>query len=175
MNFGVTSTRLHPAVVTELRWLFVESDGALGLRSNYSGMVARLQAFRSGGFAKPFEYEDQTIEAATRARRIRRALERAGAAHARTLAATYGPTVPAELVDPFGDLAGLVSDSATARATYEASSTTRRYVEWLARLDAAVRAGQARWSLLDQVRREADAQLVAASRAYGAAQREARE
>ena len=181
MTPSPSSLRLHPAVVTDLRWLFTESDGQLGLRSNYPGMVARLQAFRSGGFAKPFEYEDQTIETATRARRLRRSLERAGAAHARALRATYGPPAPglehehAALVDVYGDLAGLIPDSASARRCYEDSSTTRPYWAWLARLDAAVRAGQARWSLLDQVRREADAALVAASRAYGAAQKEGRE
>jgi hypothetical protein len=58
----------------DLRWLFSESDGELGLRSNFGALVAGLEG---GGHSASVSHEvsDRVMESAERARTIRRALE----------------------------------------------------------------------------------------------------
>lgn len=58
----------------DLRWLYSESAGELGLRSNFGALVAGLEG---GGHSARVSHEvsDRVMEAAERARTIRRTLE----------------------------------------------------------------------------------------------------
>ncbi|MFN7133513.1 MAG: hypothetical protein ACK4N5_15660, partial [Myxococcales bacterium] len=62
---------------SELRWVFTEADGDIGLRSNFGAMVGLLEIGARSGSSQPLAYEidPQRIEAAAAERRIRRALD----------------------------------------------------------------------------------------------------
>lgn len=57
----------------DLRWLFHSADGAMGLKSNFAGMMASLEGGHSARTV--YDVDDRQLQAAERSRRIRRALE----------------------------------------------------------------------------------------------------
>jgi hypothetical protein len=62
-------------VAADLRWFYRDSEGAMGLHSNFSAMIAQLEG---GGFHPVASYEANysAVQAAARAREIGKALER---------------------------------------------------------------------------------------------------
>lgn len=61
-------------VAASLRWYFRESDGAMGLKSNFAGMVASLEG--GGWTPRPsFEVDERRLQAAERARELRQVLD----------------------------------------------------------------------------------------------------
>jgi hypothetical protein len=56
----------------DLGWFWSESDGELGLQSNFNAIVARIEGRSPEG--SPTEIDDRKLDAALRARRISRAL-----------------------------------------------------------------------------------------------------
>jgi hypothetical protein len=62
-------------VAADLRWFYRDSEGEMGMRSNFSAMVAQLEG---GGFHAVASYEvnERTVQAAERAREVQKALKR---------------------------------------------------------------------------------------------------
>lgn len=60
----------------DLRWLFRESAGAIGQRSNFGAMVASLESGRGGGQGRTsYDVDDRALQAAERVRHIGRTLD----------------------------------------------------------------------------------------------------
>lgn len=94
----LTLLRLHPRDEADLRWLYEDSAGELGLRSNHETVVNACQGGRNRGSkpvsaARAFGVSDRQHGAAERARRITRRLEQLSQRDQRTLAAAYGGVV----------------------------------------------------------------------------------
>lgn len=175
----LANLRLPHAMQAELRWVFSEADGDIGLTSNYGAMVGLLEVGSRSGSSQPAAYEIdvERIEAAGRERRIRLALDAIGHRHAQVLRVQYGPGRAPEL-PAFGELAGLAMFTSAAHRAHQASGTNRSLPDWLARLAERVRRNRAASDVRDlmvvnEIRREAEALLVAASGAYARARRAA--
>lgn len=107
--------------VADIRWLFHSADGALGLRSNFAGMVASLEG---GGYSARTSYDvdEHRLQAAERARRIRRALE---------LTPDWARVVVGVLCrTPDGETALLCALTSTAEE-HRRSRTKRQLADWL--------------------------------------------
>ena len=136
---GLASLRVSPRDEADLRWLFTEALGEMGLRS---AMGAPLDRLRDGGSqkhkgSKPLgavrEEDDgisfRQVEAAHRFRQISERLERVSQRHQRVLTCLYGATITeacARKLSAFGPLAAVVLLVADRRrlgrtAVYEAS------------------------------------------------------
>ena len=164
----ITDLRPHPQLEADLAWYFREADGDMGLCSNYQGMVLKLQAPRASSGRPPSGPEGRVFGAATRARRISRALEVIGKARSDTLRMAYDGNAPAEL-HAYHELAGLVLEEGAP--VHRRSRSRRSLVQWLARLAqrAPKDAVAARW--LAEVRSLAEVRLMAAARAFEGARR----
>jgi len=136
---GLASLRVSPRDEADLRWLFTEAIGDMGLRS---AMGAQLDRLRDGGSqkhrgSKPMgtvrEEDDgisfRQVEAAHRFRLISERLERVSQRHQRVLTCLYGATLTeacARRLSAFGPLGAVVLLVADRRhigrlAVYEAS------------------------------------------------------
>lgn len=111
----------------ELRWFFREAEGDMGLRSNYGGMVQRLQGVSGGGTMR-LELDGRNIAAAGRARRVKASLLQLSAEHWGVLSVAYSQ--PGGMVN----LAGIMSLLKSTEAEHQLSRTTRPLPDWLERL-----------------------------------------
>jgi len=168
----LVSLRPSPQDEADLRWFFTEADGEMGLKSTFGGMVHQLQM---GGGARgsytpvPREADGRLLEAATRARLISRALEACGREAAAVLREAYSalPVELAELFPAFGELAALVVSTPAADRMWRRSRTNRVKVAWLVRRSLQARKGDpSAGSQVYELRREAEALLAGAARAY---------
>jgi hypothetical protein len=172
---------VDPRAEADLSWRWTYADGEMGLASNFAPIVARLECGgRTGG--KPIiDIPEHQVRAASRARRIDRALEDIGAQRAAVLRACFGPT--ATQLRGLGFASGVAPLTLAARrawVAYRASISAPGpdvpscLEAWLVRLcDRASRSG-ARGTdraLVLEIRREAEAAALASARAYSAARR----
>ena len=144
-------------VEAELDWYFNESEGQLGLSSNYSAMVAQIQLCRGRSGPKvvaAYEIDGRLIAQATRARIISRTLEACGH-HAEVLRAWASP--PPGCLEELGELAGVVV--AARRAGFVGSDpvTATSLLAQLCRTNPALR---------QQVLRDAELMRREAFRTY---------
>ena len=166
--------RPDPVDEADLRWYFNESDGDMGLKSSFGPMVARLEAPLSRGGALILELDERKIAAASRARTVRRALESLQPQQAQTLREAYTtrpdhPQRP-DALRRWRELAGLVDGSEVALTAWRRSGSKRTLTEWLERIVRPQASTTARASALE-LRREAEARLQGAMRAYSAARK----
>lgn len=180
-EIDLADLRPDPHVEAELRWYYNVAAGEMGMRSGFASMVARIEVGARTSSEPSTEMNPRFVEAASRARLIKKALDQLGEADRRVLLEAYREQV---LVDAhgrealqqlaaWGAVAALVALSAEAQHKYRASRTTRPYLEWLARLARPTAAGAAR-TICSALRREAETRLARAGRAYAAAARQVR-
>jgi hypothetical protein len=169
----LAAARPDPRDEADLRWYLNESEGAMGLRSSFGPMVARLEAPMSHG--RPImELADHQLKAATRARLIRRSLEALAPEHQLVLRSVYlarrdTPAHP-DALRRWRELAGLVENSEAARAAHRRSRTPRPLAEWLERIVRASASPTARTEAL-VLRRQLEGDLLRAMRAYAEARK----
>jgi len=182
--------RPDPFVERDLRWYYNCADGEMGLRSNYLPMVQQAMEGPKRGTvscAPPDGFDGHLVAAAQRARFIRRALQRLSRGHQDTLRDAYLEQLLEDAIgrdeqgrsalqqlEAYGALAGLVGLSPTARQEHAGSKTKRPLGEWLERL-ARPSAGAKPRTICAALRREAEARLAAASKAYVQAAKEFRQ
>lgn len=180
MNHATTTLRVHPLDESDLRWFFNEADGDMGLRSMFPQQMQQLQlgGGRRGTHTPVIHEPDgRLVAAATRARLVSRALEGIGTRYTGTLRSAYGRLEHAEL-HGFQELAGLVVYTAAAARLHRRSRTVRPVPDWLARMYLLAQPTKKKPANPDaqrivwEVRSEAEAQLIDASRAYSRAKRE---
>jgi hypothetical protein len=120
----MTFTLSQQRWVADIRWLFHSADGAMGLKSNFSGMMASLEG---GGHSarSSYDLDDRRLQAAERARHIRRALELTPDWARVVLGVLFRQTDDGE--------AALICALSTAVAEHKRSRTRRQLVDWLER------------------------------------------
>jgi len=160
--------------VSDLLWFWAEADGDLGLCSSFPAMVARLQCGGPTGGRPIVEIPEHQLSAATRERRIRRALEAISAERLRVLRSCLDPQ--ATRLAELGSASAVAPLTSAARRAWRSSRSTRSIEEWLVRLCHRVRHGigerpAADRLLVEVIRRESEAMLLAALRAYSQARR----
>jgi hypothetical protein len=170
----LSGLRLSPFDEAELRWLFCEAEGDMGLQSGLGPMIERqrlgMRAHKASvplGSIEGAEGPSQRqIDAVDRWRQVTGRLAQLPRQHRRTLESHYGVGLPrAQLVGlrDLGTWVGLLL------LTAERQGVSRRSVE-----DACVGAlhddgkGEKPKALLVTLRRAAEAALVRASKAYTA-------
>jgi len=161
--------RPHPQDAAELAWFFNESEGAMGVRSNFGSMKARLEAPMSHSGVVATEMDERQVEAASRARLVRRSLEGIAPEHRDTLRAAYtARRHTPERPDPlkrYRDLAGLVEHSPETARIHKGARSARPLLAWLERIARPGASLTAR-TLHNEVTRAAECQLAQAARAY---------
>lgn len=114
---ALASLRLPPSVEADLRWLYLEAEGELGMQSNFGGFVALMQRGVAGG--GDYDQDPITERQAAAARRCRRITEwlcTLGHEHRRILELVVLPHQwPVYVVRSFEHLAGLAVRSEAAR------------------------------------------------------------
>lgn len=167
-----------PRDEAELRWRFLWGDGEMSEPSSFPAMVARLEAGGRTGGRPIIDIDPRRLAAAGRVRRIDRVLELLAADQRRVLFAAFGPpseTQPGSPLRILGRYPGAALVTGAAVRAWQSSGTDRDLADWLARLCArlsnAKQATPADRSLVIAIRREADALVLAAMRAYSAARR----
>jgi len=111
----------------DLRWFFREGAGALGLKSNFGGMIASLE----GGGWTPKPSHDvplHLVEAAQRYRRIEERLERCTKPSRDILRWAF------QEPDNDASLIAVLTHNAKAVQEWAESKTTRDIRDWLVRL-----------------------------------------
>jgi hypothetical protein len=178
---------VDPRAEEELRWRFHWGDGEMSEPSNFEGIRARIECGgRTGG--KPItDIPERRLAASGKARRIDKALKAVGKLNSdleRVLRACYGPD--ATPLAGFGDASGAAPLTVAARhewAVYRASlrspgpNTPSHIGDWLFRLCYRAERDGSRASdriLVAQIRAQAEALRISATRAYSAARRSAR-
>jgi len=152
----------------DLRWALCWAEGEMGLRSNFTSIVAALElgvAFIEGGSVRN-DLNERALFAAQRERRVRRTLEVLTDGQQRVLRAAFGPyqfRLPClgkvTMVAPLTRLARQHADGLDV-------------LLWLSQLDLRVKGGEVpAATLARQVRTEAEWRLTLASQAYQAATR----
>jgi len=141
----------------DLRWYYRDSAGAMGLRSNFGGMVAQLEG---GGFHQRASYEadERAIRAAERARNIRKALD------STPIWARVALGVAYRLADGERRLLGI---TVLAAGEHRRSRSKRELGEWIER--CRVSKDLAKKKLWAKLRAEAQGLLESALSAYGSA------
>lgn len=101
----IADTRPHPQDEADLRWLWCESEGAMGLRSSLGAQLDRLAEGRVTAHQSGTpDLSESAYLAATRQKTILRRLRTLAATHQTTLRAAYGPGLPAEHLSRWKDL-----------------------------------------------------------------------
>lgn len=120
-------------LAADLRWLFTAADGEMGLRSNFSGMVASLEG---GGHSAPssFDPDDRKLQAALRSRRIRRSLDMVPDWARVVLGVVYR--------HPTGGESALICALSSTVAEHRRSGTKRGVADWLERTSTSKSAGR---------------------------------
>ncbi len=175
---------VDPRDEDELRWRFLWGDGEMTEPSSFPAMTARLEAGgRTGG--KPIvDIDPRRLAAAGRCRRIDGTLALLSDEQRRVLFAAFAPfchggpfarlaVVPGRPLRLFGQHPGAAFVTDAAWRAHAASGTSRELDEWLAKLcqRIAQRPTPADRLLGSEIRREAEALVLAAMRAYSAARR----
>jgi hypothetical protein len=158
-----------PRAIADLRWYWSYAAGDLGLKSNFEPMRARLEAGGRTGGAPILELDEKCIDAATRERHIRRALERLTERDRGILRAAFGSSdrdLPA-----FGRATGVVPMTDAAQLAHWKSRTNRPLEEWLARLVCHADKDPVAARTMRVIRREADTMLGAALMRFSNARR----
>jgi hypothetical protein len=163
--------RYREALVEELRWYWASATGAMGLRSNFAAMMAGIHGCATGGGTPATDIDERCVEAATRDRRVRRALAQVPDHEAIILVHAFGPGI--RELPAFGPATGVVPLTRVARQAWVKSGTNRTLEGWLARLLVRVHTGRGEdpardAELLKAIRREAEELLGGALRAYAA-------
>ena len=144
----------------DLRWLFRDSEGALGLRSNFGGMIASLEG--GGWTPKPtHEVDERVLQAAERRRKLLDILEEVPVWARVVLSGAY------RYSDGENRLLGILSSAAQE---YRRSKTRRGIADWIERIRLSK--DQARRRTYAQLRLEATELLCEAFAAYYEAARE---
>jgi hypothetical protein len=190
---GVSAPRgrslLASPIEADLRWVLSgEADGEVsGLCSNFGTMTNSLQRRSEAALVRDplhtihvstrppaisaFDCEPHwhAVEAAGRARLVRRALEAAGDTATAVLRAVYGVR-PAPGGTAFGAAATLAPYAPVAQRAWRRSGTDRGFLEWLVRLSWRVSTGNGRTpedtKTAAAIRAECDELLGTACRAY---------
>lgn len=141
---------VEESICADLRWFYRDSEGALGLKSNYGGMLASLEG---GGFhpTGSYEVDMRKLEAAERARHISIALGNT------KLWARVVLAVALRYSD--GDVR-LIGALASTNAEYRRARSRRSLVEWLER--TYLSKDTRRRQLFSNLREEARALLCSA-------------
>lgn len=142
---------------SDLRWFFRDSEGAMGLRSNFGGMVAQLEG---GGYSQRagYELDDRAVVAAERAREIKKALE------ASPIWAQLVLRIAYRQADGERRLIGITTSAALAHAR---SRSKRGLGEWIEKCRTSKdMARKKEWAAL---RAESQGLLEEALSAYGSA------
>ncbi len=119
-------------VESVLEWYFNWSDGELGAPSNFMAMVAVISTGCSSRGHPATEVTEGRLEAAARARRISRSLQRLDARDQRVLRAVYGPD--ARELPILGKAAPIAALTAVAQTAHADSHSARSLEDWLVRL-----------------------------------------
>lgn len=158
-----------PRAVSDLRWYWGEADGAMGRRSNFEPMRARLETGGRTGGAPIMEIDERCIEAATRERHIRRALGCLTEQDHKILHSAFGRgerDLPA-----FGRATGVVTNTLSALKAWQESKTKKPIEEWVARMVCRAVKDETSARIVSAVRREADAAVGAALARFSSARR----
>lgn len=172
-----------------LKWFWQSADGEMGLRSNFGAMVAQLEGGHTGG-GDLDDVEQRMLmrlEAAGRARQIRRAFENVPGAHLWILRAVFGSG--ARELPALGAVAPLAPYTRAALEAHAASGSDKTIEEWIVRLChrcATRAAGETRKkrraeeratatdrASLDAIRREGEALLRSSLSRFAASRRRA--
>jgi hypothetical protein len=164
--------RREEASAAELRWYWGEAEGDMGVVSNFEAMRACLELGGPTGGKPKLDLDERSLQAATRERHIRRALERLSAHDVSILAHAFAPGT--REIPSFGKATGVVPITRVALSSWSSSGTNRGLTEWLARLVVRVHTGKSNdlardLALLRAIRWDAERMLVAALRAYAEA------
>jgi hypothetical protein len=186
--------RPEPAIESEMAWYWNVARET-GEKSNFLAMVQRCMEGAPKGTvsrAPSDGFDGKQVAIAGHRREIERALEMLSAEQQGVLRDAFRAQLLVEAVEaelpaglepperkkrvraalkalaPYGPLAGLVILAPATRATHVASKSKRSYVDWLARL-ARPGAGAHARNTCGALKREAEARLNAATRAYAAA------
>lgn len=178
---------VDPRDEAELQWRFLWGDGEITEPSSFPAMVARLEAGGRTGGQPIVDIDPRRLAAAGRVRRIDRVLELLTADQRRVLFAAFGPPSETQTGSPLrilGRYPGAALVTREASRAWLASGTDRDLADWLARLCSRVATPQtgsrrerradnapADRSLVLAIRREAEALVLSAMRAYSAARR----
>ena len=175
---------VDPRTEDDLSWRWTFAAGEMGERSNFAAFQAMLECGGPTGGKPPTDVPDHQLFAASRARRIDRALEAVGPQRAAVLRACYGPTATQLL--GLGFASGVAPLTLAARRSWVAYRSSLSapgpdvpscLEAWLVRLcDRAARssARAVDRALVMEIRREAEAAVLSAARAYAAARRSRR-
>lgn len=118
-------------IAADLRWYFCESEGEMSAPSNFSAMIKILQNGGPSGGTPSTDLSESAIDAAVRARRIRRALQQLPNDQCLILRAAFSECAP---IRPFGDLTGIVPLTVAAQCAWAISNSDKSLTEWLCRL-----------------------------------------
>jgi len=156
-------------VEDDLTWYFNWSEGELAAPSNYSAMVNAIRLGLTSGHANrtPDAIDNGRLDAVTKSRRIKRALDRLSPIHLRVLYAAFGPD--AHDLPPLGIVAPLAPLTIRAQQAYRDSKTTRSIEDWLVRLTH--RASKNLGAHVEQDRRTANAVAAEAMQMFLASMR----
>jgi hypothetical protein len=122
-----------PSFKTELHWYWTCADGELSSPSNYMAMVSAIRLGRASAVSQSAtELPEHRLHAATRARRVSRALSRVSDDDRAVLFAAFGPH--ARELPIFGAAAPVAVLTKAASVAHQASGTTRTLNDWLVRL-----------------------------------------
>jgi hypothetical protein len=166
--------RREDAIAAELRWYWADATGEMGVRSNFEAMRARIQRAASRGGKPNTDIDERCVEAATREKRIRRALAQVPDREAIVLVHAFGPGI--RELPAFEAATGVVPLTRIARQAWVKSGTNRTLEGWLARLLVRVHTGRSSGpenlardrALLNAIRTEANQMLRAALQSYAA-------
>jgi hypothetical protein len=120
----VSTAKLSPQqpLIGELRWFFLESQGDMGLRSNFESVARRI----GGVYGTPQtsgDLDGRMFAAATRFKRVSNALKSLSVSHVSVLRAFA-----------HGEMFAVMLGSKTARDEHMASRSRRHLAEWLLRI-----------------------------------------
>lgn len=173
----IADTRLDPLDEADLRWLFCDAEGQMGLRSSLGPMLDRLAEGRvSAVQAGTPDLAESAYLAATRAKRIQRVLSTLETRHQTTLRAALGPGLPAAGAAEWEPLrTGVLSVSLVLLTAQRHHVTRETLREWLRKQKASGHAADQAAAVtgLTNLRQEAAIAMVGASAAYRDAAREA--
>ena len=166
--------RRWPQVEASLRWFFLFSDADMGLRSNFPAMAYRIQVGPASSGPASYEMPERMIDAARKARRIKRVLDGLDDRTRELVRLAFGlDEVPSEM-KPYGFLARLVAQTQAAVEEHAKSQSSRSLADWLGRLPKRVTELEARRAFIritaeaEQLREQTESAYVEMRRKVGA-------
>lgn len=166
----IADTRLDPLDEADLRWFYNDAEGLMGLRSSLGPMLDRLAEGRVSAVQSGTpDLSEVAYHAATRAKKIQRALDALEPRHRVTLRAALGPGLPAAGAAPWEPLrTGTLSVSLVLLTAQRHHVTRDTLRTWLRDQRTSGHAADQAAALagLATLRQEATVALVGASAAY---------